>query len=136
MKIDPNLKKQAVKRGFTLIELIASIAIVTIITALAVTRYSLVISSGRAAKEVSVVNAVDKAKDMYLSEDARTIADLTAFNAKAPEDRLAELLPYIRLNGLPVTAGSMLLEGTGRTSIDPGLVIAGSVTATGGITLR
>lgn len=132
MRINQNLKKEASRRGFTLIELIASIAIITVITALVVNRYGLVINDGRVAKQNSVINAIEKAKDMYVAEENRTTTEIQNFNAKTIEGRVADLLPYVRLNGLEVTAGSLLLEGTGRTSIDPGLLITNPAVTTGG----
>ena len=136
MKVNPNLKEEAKKRGFTLIELIASIAIITVITALAVNRYSVVINDGRTAKQSAVINAVEKAKDLFASEENRTTTEIQNFNSKSPEERVADLLPYIRVNGVQVSSGSLLLEGSGRNSIDPGLIVTGSITSGGTVTLN
>ena len=136
MKVNRNLKEQAANRGFTLIELIASIAIITVITALAVNRYSLVINDGRTAKQTSVINAVEKAKDLFAAEETRTESEIQSFNGKTPDERVADLLPYIRLNGVQVTAGSLLLEGSGKSLINPGFIVSGSITSGGTVTLN
>ena len=109
------------RHGFTLIELMASIAIIGIISALALNRYSTVLANGRVAKEQSVLSAVEKAKDLFVAEESRAYSELQQYNAMNAADKYTVLSPYIRLNGVQVDSGSLLL-GTGKTKLDPGLI--------------
>lgn len=121
MKLQKRSRLQKKRQGFTLIELMASIAIIGIISALALNRYSTVVTNGRTAKEQSILSAVEKAKDLFVTEESRAYVELQQYNAMNAADKYAALSPYIRLNGVQVDSGSLLL-GTGKTRLDPGLI--------------
>lgn len=125
MKTTVKIKDKASKGGFTLIELMASIAIITVIAVIAVNRYNLIIANARAAKQATVISAIEKAKDLYVAEENRLTTELQSFNQKDAAGRLDEVLPYVRLNGVQPSSGSILLEGTGKSTIDPGKLATG-----------
>jgi prepilin-type N-terminal cleavage/methylation domain-containing protein len=131
MKVNLTLKKQSVRSGFTLIELIASIAIISIISALAVSRYSTVITDGKTAKQTTVINAMESSKDLYAADESRTIGEIQEFNQKTAPDRFAVVKPYLRLNGVEPTSAS-LLEGTGKSVLDPGKITTAAYTTISG----
>ncbi len=119
------------RKGFTLIELIAAIAVISVLAALAVNRYGGAVADGRTAKQTAVITTVEKAKELYAVEDSRTIEEIRAFNQKTVSERLSLVKPYIRLNGLEPTEVN-LLEGTGKTALDVGKITTGSYTSTSG----
>ncbi|MEY5026647.1 MAG: hypothetical protein RLZZ244_2175 [Verrucomicrobiota bacterium] len=121
MKLSKN-NNRFLQAGFTLVELIAVIAIIGIIAAIAVNRYSAVVGDARVAKQSSVVSIVEKAKDLYVADEARTVAQLLVYNGTADANKYTTLQQYIQLNGTINPTSASLLTGTGMTQILPGKV--------------
>lgn len=121
MKLSKN-NNRFLQAGFTLVELIAVIAIIGIIAAVAVNRYSAVVLDARVAKQNSVVSIVEKAKDLYVADEARTVAQLNTYNAATDAQKYTTIYGYIKLNGASNPAATTLLTGTGMTQIVPGKV--------------
>ena len=121
MKYNITERKNVQKRGFTLIELIASIAIISIIAVLAINRYQGVVQSGQDAKQKAVINAVETAKEQFIADEKTTNSRIINFNRSGTSySKMASYLAeYLIINGGSATL-STLLEGTGRTSIDLG----------------
>lgn len=134
MKYNIKERNNIQKRGFTLIELIASIAIISIIAVLAINRYQGVVLSGQEAKQKAVINAVESAKEQFVADEKTTNSRVVSYNrsTSASTQLKSYLGEYLIINGGSATL-STLLEGTGKTVIDLGkckAMASGTIAAT------
>lgn len=82
------------KKGFTLFELLVSISIIAILTAIAVVSYSGAQKKARNARRIQDIDAIAKAEEQYYSDNTRyvyTIAELV--NAGSLQETPADPKP-------------------------------------------
>jgi|GEM_PF-6684782 len=116
-----SLKKQRsrkVAKGFTLVEILVTVALIALLTAIAVPAYSQYKTHGQNARKALIIDAVAAAKSAYLLNPATTTAQQTAFASLTDSARLALL--EVTINNERVTSIDDLVEGTGETTMTIG----------------
>lgn len=109
---------RVVAKGFTLVEILVTVALIALLTAIAVPAYSQYKTYGQNARKALIIDAVAAAKSAYLLSPATTTAQQTAFASLADPARLALL--EVTINNERVTSIDDLIEGTGETTMTIG----------------
>jgi type IV pilus assembly protein PilE len=86
------------ERGFTIIELIAVVTVISILTTLALGAYNKVVNDAKLANANALVSTLMTAKTAFVADPSTSGAAIHQFNA-APDANFASIAPYIRING-------------------------------------
>ena len=112
------------ERGFTIVELIVVVTIISMLTPLAVIAYNKVLNDTRLVKANALVSTLATAKTAFVADRSTSSAAIQQFNS-APDANFASIAPYIRANGVQPASEDDLrkLEGfPSSTSIALGTV--------------
>lgn len=128
------------KKGFTLIEILISISIIAVLTAVGIVSYVSINRNARDAKRRGDIEQIRSALEFYRSDkgyypsrgdgifiaasDLLLVTDMTNYIAAIPSDPKGDTNPYMyKATNLSATTGqyygyclSALIEGTGLTS--------------------
>lgn len=105
-------------KGFTLVEILVTVALIALLTAIAVPAYSQYKTHGQNARKALIIDAVSAAKSAYLLNPTTTTAQQAAFDTLADSARLPLL--EVTINNARVTTIAELVEGTGETTMTIG----------------
>ena len=86
------------ERGFTIVELIAVVTVISILTTLALSAYNKVVNDAKLANANALVSTLMTAKTAFVADPSTSLAAIQQFNA-APDANFASIAPYIRING-------------------------------------
>jgi type IV pilus assembly protein PilE len=84
--------------GFTIVELIVVVTIISILASLALGAYNKVLNDTKLAKANALVSTLMTAKTAFLADSSTSAAAIQQFNT-APDANFASIAPYIRING-------------------------------------
>jgi prepilin-type N-terminal cleavage/methylation domain-containing protein len=87
------------ERGFTIVELIVVVTIISMLTSLAVIAYNKVLNGTRLVKANALVSTLATAKTAFVADPSTSRAAIQKFNS-APDANFASIAPYIRVNGV------------------------------------
>ena len=85
-------------RGFTIVELIAVVTVISILTTLALSAYNKVVNDAKLANANALVSTLMTAKTAFMADPSTSRAAIQQFN-EAPDANFASIAPYIRING-------------------------------------
>jgi prepilin-type N-terminal cleavage/methylation domain-containing protein len=112
------------ERGFTIVELIVVVTVISMLTSFAVLAYSKVANDARLATANALVSTLATAKTAFVEDPSTSTAAIQQFNS-APDVNFASIAPYLRVNGVRPASQDDLkkLEGLpSSTSITLGTV--------------
>ena len=112
------------KRGFTMVELIVVVTVISILSAFAIGAHNKVVNDAKLAKASALVSTLSTAKTAFVTDRSTSPAEIQQFNS-APDANFASIAPYIRVNGVQPASEDDLkkLEGLpASTSIALGTV--------------
>ena len=112
------------ERGFTIVELIVVVTVISMLTPLAVIAYNKVLNDTKLVKANALVSTLATAKTAFVADRSTSSAAIQQFNS-APDANFASIAPYIRANGVQPASEDDLrkLEGfPSSTSIALGTV--------------
>jgi prepilin-type N-terminal cleavage/methylation domain-containing protein len=100
------------ERGFTIVELIVVVGVLSMLTSLASVAYHKVVNDTKLAKANALVSTLATAKTAFVADPLTSPAGIQQFNT-APDANFASIAPYIRVNGVQPTGEDDLtrLEG-------------------------
>jgi len=84
--------------GFTIVELIAVVTIISMLATLALSAYNKVVNDAKLASANALVSTLMSAKTAFVADPSTSPAAIQQFNA-APDANFASIAPYIRING-------------------------------------
>jgi Tfp pilus assembly protein PilE len=87
------------ERGFTTVELIVVVTIISMLTPLAVIAYNKVLNDTRLVKANALVSTLATAKTAFVADPSTSQAAIQKFNS-APDANFASIAPYIRVNSV------------------------------------
>ena len=87
------------ERGFTIVELIAVVTVISILTTLALSAYNKVVNDAKLANANALVSTLMTAKTAFVADPSTSQAAIQKFNS-APDANFASIAPYIRVNGV------------------------------------
>jgi prepilin-type N-terminal cleavage/methylation domain-containing protein len=90
---------QTTERGFTIVEPVVVVTVISILSALAVGAYNKLVDFARLVKANALVSTLSTAKTAFAADPSTTPADLQQFNSD-PDANFASIAPYIRVNGV------------------------------------
>jgi prepilin-type N-terminal cleavage/methylation domain-containing protein len=90
---------QTRKRGFTILELIIVVSVISMLTPLAVIAYNKVINDTKLAKANALVSTLSTAKAAFAADPSTSPAAIQQFNSD-PDANFASIAPYIRVKGV------------------------------------
>ena len=96
--------------GFTFVEVSIAVAIVSLITVLAVSSLSSFRTDSREKKITATISNIEHAKNRYVLN--------TSFSVSNQPTTLTDIAPYLRVKGKEVASLFNLIEGTGKTTND------------------
>src|SRR5215469_7356611 len=112
------------ERGFTIVELIVVVTVISMLTSFAVLAYNKVTNDTRLAAANALVSILATAKTAFVADSSTSQAAIQQFNS-APDENFASIAPYLRVNGVQPAnqADLQKLEGfPSSTSIRLGTV--------------
>ena len=84
--------------GFTIVELIVVVTVISILASLALGAYNKVVNDTKLAKASALVSTLMTAKTAFVADPSTSAAAIQQFNS-APDANFTALAPYIRING-------------------------------------
>jgi prepilin-type N-terminal cleavage/methylation domain-containing protein len=112
------------ERGFTIVELIIVVTIISMLTSFALLAYNKVTNDTRLANANALASTLATAKTAFVADPSTSPAAIQQFNS-APDANFASIAPYLRVNGVQPASQDHLrkLEGLPpSTSITLGTV--------------
>ena len=109
-----NLRATA-NRGFTIIELIVVVTVISLLAAMALGAYNKVVNDAKVAKTLALVNTLSTGKSLFVGDPQTTPPMIATFNG-APDSNFAMIASYIRVNGAQPTSEANLLQLSGFPS--------------------
>ena len=112
------------ERGFTIVELIVVVTVISILSALAIAAYNKVVNDAKLANASALVSTLSTAKSAFVADSSTSSTEIQQFNS-APDANFASVAPYIQVNGVHPASEDHLrkLEGLpASTSIALGTV--------------
>jgi prepilin-type N-terminal cleavage/methylation domain-containing protein len=95
------------ERGFTIVELIVVVTIISMLSALAAGAYNKVVNDAKQANANALVSTLATAKTAFVTDPSTSPTEIQQFNSD-PEASFASIAPYIRINGVqPVSADDL-----------------------------
>jgi prepilin-type N-terminal cleavage/methylation domain-containing protein len=86
------------ERGFTIVELIVVVTVISILTTLAMSAYNKVVNDTKLAIANALVSTLMTAKTAFVADPSTSSAAIQQFNSD-PDANFASIAPYIRVNG-------------------------------------
>lgn len=108
-------KKMKSQKGFTLIELMIVIAIIGILAAIAVPRFSNATNSANMAKAQADLSTIDSAISVYLAANPGTTPTLDTGAATSLAPNYLATIPTPPTSKVTLTSGSVIDPGTSKT---------------------
>jgi prepilin-type N-terminal cleavage/methylation domain-containing protein len=87
------------ERGFTIVELIVVVTIISLLSALAAGAYNKVVNDAKQANANALVSTLATAKAAFVSDPSTSPTEIQQFNSD-PDASFASIAPYIRVNGV------------------------------------
>ena len=87
------------ERGFTIVELIVVVTIISLLSALAAGAYNKVVNDAKKANADALVSTLATAKTAFATDPSTSPIEIQQFNS-APDASFASIAPYIRVNGV------------------------------------
>ena len=112
--MNKNLKTRA-NNGFTILELIVVVTVISLLAAMAVGAYNKVVNDAKVTKSLALLNMLATAKASFVANPKTTAALISTFNG-GPDGNFAMIAPYIRVNGVHPSAKADLLAKSGMPS--------------------
>ena len=112
------------ERGFTIVELIVVVTVVSILSAFAIAAYNKVVNDAKLANASALISTLSTSKTAFVADPSTSPAEIQQFNS-APDANFASVAPYMRVNGVQPASEDDLrkLEGLpASTSITLGTV--------------
>jgi prepilin-type N-terminal cleavage/methylation domain-containing protein len=86
------------ERGFTIVELIVVVTVISVLSAFAMGAYNKVVNDAKLANASAIVSTLATAKTAFVADPSTSPAEIHQFNS-APDANFALIAPYIRVNG-------------------------------------
>jgi prepilin-type N-terminal cleavage/methylation domain-containing protein len=112
------------ERGFTIVELIVVVTIISLLSGLAAGAYNKVVNDAKQANANALVSTLATAKIAFVTDPSTSPTEIQQFNSD-PDASFALIAPYIRVNGVQPTSEDDLRKLDGlpaSTSISLGTV--------------
>ena len=87
------------ERGFTIVELIVVVTVISILSAFAIAAYNKVVNDAKLANASALVSTLSTAKSAFVADPSTSPTEIQQFNS-APDANFASIAPYIRVNGV------------------------------------
>ena len=87
------------ERGFTIVELIVVVTIISMLSALAAGAYNKVVNDAKQANANALVSTLATAKTAFVTDPSTSPTEIQQFNSD-PDASFASIAPYIRVNGV------------------------------------
>jgi prepilin-type N-terminal cleavage/methylation domain-containing protein len=87
------------ERGFTIVELIVVVTIISMLSGLAAGAYNKVVNDAKQANASALVSTLATAKAAFVADPSTSPTEIQQFNA-APDANFSLIAPYIRVNGV------------------------------------
>jgi prepilin-type N-terminal cleavage/methylation domain-containing protein len=95
------------ERGFTIVELIVVVTIISMLSALAAGAYNKVVNDAKQANANALVSTLATAKTAFVTDPTTSPTEIQEFNSD-PDASFASIAPYIRINGVqPASADDL-----------------------------
>ena len=116
--------RRAGERGFTIVELIVVMTVISILSALAAGAYNKVVNDAKLANAIALVSTLATAKTAFVADLLTSPTEIQQFNSN-PDASFDSIAPYIRVNGVQPASEDDLRKLDGlpaSTSISLGTV--------------
>jgi prepilin-type N-terminal cleavage/methylation domain-containing protein len=107
--------KTIANNGFTIVELIVVMTVLSLLAAIAVSAYHKVVNDAKLTKRLALVNTLAAAKALFVADPNTPPAQISTFNG-GPDGNFSMIAPYIRVNGVQPTVEADLLMKSGMPS--------------------
>jgi prepilin-type N-terminal cleavage/methylation domain-containing protein len=87
------------ERGFTIVELIVVMTIISILSSLAAGAYNKVVNDAKLVNANALVSTLVSAKTAFVTDPSTSPTEIQQFNSD-PDASFASIAPYIRVNGV------------------------------------
>ena len=87
------------ERGFTIVELIVVMTIISLLSSLAAVSYNKVVNDAKLVNANALVSTLASAKAAFVTDPSTSPTEIQQFNSD-PDASFASIAPYIRVNGV------------------------------------